>query len=250
MAKQTGGENMAQQKFITIYDELKQGIFDGTYSYGDQLPSEHELVEKYHASRETVRKALELLANDGMIQKIRGKGSIVIDQGMTEFPFSNLISFKEVKEELGLKHTTNVLLNEVIEADAVPHVKKHLNLTQNQPLIHIVRSRSVNGIVKILDEDYFLTSIVPSITDQVAKDSIYHYLETELGLEISYSNKAITFEPFTECEYDVFGKVQPPYTATVRSIVYLKDTTQFQYNVSKHLATEFKFNEFSRRHTK
>lgn len=28
---------MAQQKFITIYDELKQGIFDGTYSYGDQL---------------------------------------------------------------------------------------------------------------------------------------------------------------------------------------------------------------------
>ncbi|HBO6125440.1 TPA: trehalose operon repressor, partial [Pseudomonas aeruginosa] len=33
----------------------------------------------------------------------------------------------------------------------------------------------------------------------------------------------------------------------VRSTVYLKDTTQFQYNISKHLATEFKFKEFSRR---
>lgn len=185
-----------------------------------------------------------------MIQKIRGKGSIVIDQGMTEFPFSNLISFKEVKKELGLHHTTQVLLNEVIEADTVPHVKKQLNLKQNQSLIHIIRSRSVNGIVKILDEDYFLTSIVASIPEKVAQDSIYHYLETELGLEISYSNKSITFEPFTAWEYDVFGKVQPPYTATVRSIVYLKDTTRFQYNISKHLATEFKFNEFSRRHTK
>ncbi|RIO55543.1 trehalose operon repressor, partial [Staphylococcus hominis] len=41
-----------------------------------------------------------------------------------------------------------------------------------------------------------------------------------------------------------------PYTATVRSTVFLKDTTRFQYNVSKHLATEFKFNEFSRRQNK
>ena len=73
-------------------------------------------------------------------------------------------------------------------------------------------------------------------------------MENELALEISYSNKSITFEPFTVRGYDVFGNSEPPYTATVRSVVYLKDTTQFQYNVSKHLATEFKFNEFSRRH--
>ncbi|NQD99389.1 trehalose operon repressor, partial [Staphylococcus xylosus] len=39
-----------------------------------------------------------------------------------------------------------------------------------------------------------------------------------------------------------------PYTATVRGIVHLKDTTQFQYNISRHLATEFKFKDFSRRH--
>ena len=42
--------------------------------------------------------------------------------------------------------------------------------------------------------------------DSVAKDSIYHYLETQLGLDISYSSKSITFEPFTEREYNVLGK--------------------------------------------
>ena len=111
-------------------------------------------------------------------------------------------------------------------------------------LIHVVRTRNVNQKVKILDEDYFLTSIVSNISDSVAKDSIYHYLETQLGLDISYSSKSITFEPFTEREYNVFGKIQPPYTATVRSVVYLKNTMPFQYNVSKHLATEFKFKNF------
>ena len=62
---------MATQKFITIYEQLKQRIHEGEYTYGQQLPSEHELLTLYGASRETVRKALDLLANDGMIQKIR-----------------------------------------------------------------------------------------------------------------------------------------------------------------------------------
>lgn len=138
-----------------------------------------------------------------------------------------------MQEELGLKHETEVLINELVKANSVPHVKKQLNISNDDVLIHVVRTRNVNQKVKILDEDYFLTSIVSDISNSVAKDSIYHYLETQLGLDISYSSKSITFEPFTEREYDVFGKIQPPYTATVRSVVYLNNTMPFQYNVSK-----------------
>ena len=221
---------MVQQKFAVIYEKLKKDISEGIYLYGEQLPSERELVETYHSSRETVRKALELLAN--------------------EFPFSDLISFKEVKEKLNLNHETYVLVNEIIKASDVPLVKEQLGLRNNDLLCHVVRSRSVNGKVKILDEDYFLTSLVPKISNEIARKSIYDYLEKELHLDISYSNKSITFEPFKDFEYQVFGKVHHPYTATVRSTVFLKDTTRFQYNVSKHLATEFKFNEFSRRQNK
>lgn len=99
---------------------------------------------------------------------------------------------------------------------------KQLNISNDDVLIHVVRTRNVNQKVKILMKITFLTSIVSNISDSVAKDSIYHYLETQLGLDISYSSKSITFEPFTEREYNVFGKIQPPYTATVRSVVYLK----------------------------
>ena len=111
-----------------------------------------------------------------------------------------------MQEELGLKHETEVLINELVKANSVPHVKKQLNISNDDVLIHVVRTRNVNQKVKILDEDYFLTSIVSDISNSVAKDSIYHYLETQLGLDISYSSKSITFEPFTEREYDVLGK--------------------------------------------
>lgn len=62
-------ETMTQKKFITIYETLRKDIIESRISYGAQLPSEHELVESYQASRETVRKALNLLVREGMIQK-------------------------------------------------------------------------------------------------------------------------------------------------------------------------------------
>ena len=238
---------MVQKKFITIYEQLKNQILTEVYRYSEQLPSENELVTTYGTSRETVRKALDLLANDGMIQKIRGKGSVVIYQGITEFPFSELISFKEIQHQLGLKHHTELVINEEINAADAEKVQFELGLEKDDKLIHVIRTRSIEGKVKILDEDFFVKSIVGNISDEVARQSIYDYLENDLQREISYSSKSITFEPFSKIDDEVFGDINPPYTATVRSTVYLKDTTQFQYNISKHIATDFKFKEFSRR---
>lgn len=119
---------MTQKKFITIYETIRTDIIESRISYGTQLPSEHELVETYSASRETVRKALNLLVRDGMIQKIRGKGSVVIYQGLTEFPFADLTSFREVQQGLGLRHETDVKVFEKITAGEVPKVQKALNV--------------------------------------------------------------------------------------------------------------------------
>lgn len=239
---------MTKKKFISIYENLRADIIESKLPYDAQLPSENELVIDYSASRETVRKALNLLVRDGMIQKIRGKGSVVIYQGVTEFPFANLTSFREVQRGLGLSHETDVRLLESVSASDFPEVKKALNLRSSTKLWHIIRTRKLDNRVKIIDEDYLVKDIVPDITLDIAKDSLYHYIEQILKLEISYSNKSITFESFGNLEYEVFGDVTPPYTATVRGIVHLKDTSKFQYNISKHLATEFKFNDFSRRH--
>ncbi|VDZ11226.1 trehalose operon transcriptional repressor [Staphylococcus aureus] len=88
-----------QKKFMKIYEALKEDILNGQIQYGEQIPSEHDLVQLYQSSRETVRKALDLLALDGMIQKIHGKGSLVIYQEVTEFPFLNLLVLKKCKKK-------------------------------------------------------------------------------------------------------------------------------------------------------
>lgn len=72
---------MSKEKFIPryqqIYLDLRQRIEDGTYPPGHQLPFERELCEQYAVQRITVRKSLELLAGDGLIEKQAGRGSFV-----------------------------------------------------------------------------------------------------------------------------------------------------------------------------
>lgn len=234
-------------KYMKIYQSICEKILNGEYAHLQQLPSENELTKIYSTSRETVRKALNLLQEKGYIQKLRGKGSVVIYEDVIQFPISEMVSFQEINKRLGLDYETKVELLEVIDAKDVPVVQHALELRGQDKLWHVVRTRTKDDAVRIMDEDYFICQVIPQLTKELAAESIYKFIEQEMNVEISYSNKSITFEEMTENEILYFGKLNPPYTATVRGTVYLNNAEKFQYNISRHIATEFKFVDFSRR---
>lgn len=238
---------MNNNKFIAIYDDLKEKITKEVYQLDAFLPSENELANQYTASRETVRKALNLLQNNGLIQKVRGKGSKVIFNKAVRFEVEDLISFKEQNQKLNQSYQTDVVQVDLVQAAHVPLAKQALGLSNFDSLIEVVRTRSIDGLVNIVDRDYFNPQIIPEITKEIAADSIYNYIEKELNLEISHSNKSITFEKADEHSLDLFHSLEPPYTATITSTVYLTDTRPFQYNISQHRPSSFKFTTFSRR---
>lgn len=84
---------------------------------GEKLPSEFDLQNKYQASRDTIRKALLLLSQNGYIQKSQGKSSIVLDINRFNFPVSGLTSFKEIASDIKGKVETIVHTCECIEPD-------------------------------------------------------------------------------------------------------------------------------------
>lgn len=63
--------------FQQIADELRQRITSGEYAPGSKLPSETELVESYDVTRITVRRALAVLAGEGLTESQRGRGVFV-----------------------------------------------------------------------------------------------------------------------------------------------------------------------------
>lgn len=79
---------------------LRAGIDEGRWRPGDKLPSEYELVQEYGVSRNTVRKALDGLANMNIIRRVQGKGSFVAEQGVSHV-LGDLRSFTEILRALG-----------------------------------------------------------------------------------------------------------------------------------------------------
>lgn len=64
-------------QYQKLYDFLLRQIIDGRYQPGDLLPSESELRLGHGLSQPTVRRAVELLEEDGFVKRHQGKGSIV-----------------------------------------------------------------------------------------------------------------------------------------------------------------------------
>ncbi|WP_069998572.1 GntR family transcriptional regulator [Cellulosilyticum sp. I15G10I2] len=63
--------------YMTLKNNIMRKIYKGIYNDGEILPSERVLAQQHNMSRDTVRKALNLLEADGIIERKLGKGSVV-----------------------------------------------------------------------------------------------------------------------------------------------------------------------------
>ncbi|WP_271809816.1 GntR family transcriptional regulator [Clostridium beijerinckii] len=70
--------NENQPLYLKLYNSLYDKIVSGEYSEGEKLPTEKELAEQFNVSNITSKKSLEMLADNGMIKRVPGKGSFVI----------------------------------------------------------------------------------------------------------------------------------------------------------------------------
>ncbi|WLF69407.1 trehalose operon repressor [Clostridium septicum] len=233
------------KKYLNIYNTIVNQIENNEYQANDKLPSEKDIMNNYNVSRDTVRKALNMLEQNGYIQKTKGKGSFVLDIGKFNFPVSGVVSFKELAEKLGMNVDTDVKDLECI----VPkkNIARGLELNEYDKVWRVVRVRSIDNEKVILDKDYIVEKFVENLTHDVCKESLYKYIEGELGLKIAYAKKEITVQNATEEDKKHLDMKGFEMIVVVKSYIYLDDTSLFQYTESRHRPDKFVFVDFARR---
>ena len=233
-----------KNKFMKIYENISKQILDGRLIAGDMLPSENELAESHSASRETIRKALKMLSEDGYIHKVQGKGSIVLEMKRLDFPVSGLVSFKELTQKMGERAKTYVETFEKINPS--PALQEALKQTEDELVWKVIRVREIDGERIILDKDFLAEKYVPLLTIDICRKSIYEYLEGDLGLSIGFAKKEITIEEPTKedrkLDLEGFHSI-----VVVKSHVYLDNASLFQFTESRHRPDKFRFVDFARR---
>ena len=232
-------------KYVQVYNTLKKQIESGEYAIGEEFPSEGELQSRFQVSRDTVRKSLGMLENQGYIRKSRGRVAVVVERGEGNFPFAEILSFKELNAQLKRKTETEVENLEILSDPEL--IFRLFEDDEEKEIYDLVRGRRIGGERVIIDHDYFKRSIVKNLPLRACRESVYEYLEGEAGLKIGYAAKEIVVEEATAQDRKYLDLKQYGLVVVVRSYTYTKDNRLFQYTESRHRPDQFRFVEVAQR---
>lgn len=236
------------KKYEVIFKDLQEQIYQENYQVGSYLPTELELTQLYTASRDTIRKALGLLKKAGLVETTQGRGTRVTKRQPIQFPVSELTSYQELVQQLGMVSKTKVLALEKVIVD--DKLAEKTGFASKSIIWRVTRQRRVDGIASVLDIDYLDKRLVPKLTTSIAQDSIYAYLEDQLKLDIAYAQKEITIDRVSANDQIYLDLQGDQHVVSVKSKVFLADGRQFQFTESRHKLDKFKFVDFAKRKTK
>lgn len=232
-------------KYKAIYQHYADQIDQKAIQPGASLPSEGKMMEEFGVSRDTVRKAMTLLEQNGYILKARGKESRVADRSWHDFPISKIKTFTELMEEEQADFSTIVEDLSILVADEDAMCR--LGVDENEEVYRLIRARSIDRERILLDKDFLLRRYVPKLTREICSGSLYVYLEQELGLKIGVAKKIVRVQPVTREDRAYLDLHDDPVVAVVTSYTRLEDGTLFQYSESRHRIDKFQFVEYARR---
>ena len=167
--------NSLKPLYIQLEAEIRKALNEKKYLPGDRLPSEEELCEQYQVSRITVRKAIQQLTDQHILEKHRGKGTFVSTQPKSvdlkdQAGFTNYLS--------ALGHQSHHLLLKKELQPAEEFLCDALSLQANEPVCYVQRLIFEDDSPLALDEIYVSSLNYPDFLDRMTGDvSFYELLD-------------------------------------------------------------------------
>ncbi|HEY8364525.1 MAG TPA: GntR family transcriptional regulator [Haloplasmataceae bacterium] len=227
-------------KYLKIYEDLLKKLENKTYDYGDMLPTEMELCKIYGTSRMTINKVIQMLQNEERVIRKRGKGTFVVEPPLNK-DILKLTSFSEDMEKIG-KVPGAKLIEYKITFDVDEDIKEHLKLDDTDFAHIIKRVRTADNEPIAFDIDIISSKIANKLDIEKLSGSIYSYLESDLNINIAYSDFTIKA---AQVSYEVAKylhlEVGHPILL-VKHITYMKQGLPFEYCYTYYRADKYSLN--------
>jgi len=168
--------------------QLRRAISDGTYPPGSRLPSENELAQRFGMARSTIRHALTVLSEDGLIASHQGARRTVLAEPRLQ-NFGELRSFSRWARSIGAEPTGRV---DLLERRAATEVQaRELGLSPGDPLVYIVRVRLLDGVPVMIERTAYVERAgLPLSFVDLERESISERLE-EHGIVFAHAEHTI-----------------------------------------------------------
>jgi GntR family phosphonate transport system transcriptional regulator len=148
-----------------IADQISRAINAGDYDETGMVPPETVLAERFGVNRHTVRNAIAALAEDGVLRRVQGRGTLIEKKTRLVFPISRRTRFSEglgrQTPDMGL----SLLAEELLPANAA--IASALGIEEQAPLIGLTILGLAGGEPVSLAACYFPAERFPDMAKHV-----------------------------------------------------------------------------------
>lgn len=137
-----------QLKYHQIEEDIKRKILRGEISPGEKILSENKMADKYHVSRQTVRKALFNLEKDGFIYAIHGSGTYCSDGSRSKYRSRNIAVVMTYLSDYIFPKVINGI-DSVLSENDYSIILKHTNNSRGREVqcLEEILKKNIDGVI-------------------------------------------------------------------------------------------------------
>lgn len=223
--------------YLQIHNQIKEDIDKGIWTLGQRLPSERDLAESFQVSRMTLRQAVTLLVEEGVLERRVGSGTYVAGNRIQE-KMRGTTSFTEIIKSQGKVPSSHLL--SYTEDKPSKKEQAHLDVRHTETVIRMERVRYADQIPVVYEVAVVPKKFVASFAPEaVAK----HFFQTliENGFKIGKSQQTIYARLADDKVTGYLNLSHGQAILGLTQVSYLEDGRPFEYVKSQYAGERFEF---------
>ena len=174
--------------YIQVSVALRRDI-QSFYRAGEMLPSESELAARYNVNRHTLRRAVDELVVDGIVERQHGRGVCVLAPTI-DYCIGQRTRFTENLETLGVTTDSKVIRKQIITAQG--GVAEHLQLESGDQVVFLETLRSVDAKPFCVISHYLPFPKYEWVFDHYHGGSLHLILESHFNIKLQRKQSLIS----------------------------------------------------------
>lgn len=175
-------QSPGQSRYAALAGAIRQRVVDGEWPPGLALPAETRLAAEHGVALGTLRRALEMLAEQGLIERRHGKGTFVRG-GLQGAPMLRFFRFGDGD---GQVPQSRILSRQSVAASA--EVARRLGIGRGDPVLRLSRLRSLGGNPRLVEEIWLPLPLFEALLDLPLStwgDLLYPFFAERCGVAVS-----------------------------------------------------------------
>lgn len=234
-----GRLSAAAPLYSQIAARLTDRIKAGKLTPGARLPPERELSEALRVNRMTLRQALHMLENQGLLVRRQGAGTYVAEP-VIERQAGKLISFTYGMQRRGLRPGAKIVLFQQRPVD--DEVASRLKLRESALVYNLHRLRLINDEPVLLERYIIPVNRFPNLEKHdLASRSMYEVMEKEYGVIVRQARQSL--EPVVAGKYEagLLGIKKGAPLMLERRVSFDQDNRPVEYGNDLYRGDRFRF---------